>query len=91
MNEILLCHRCGQTLTPGAGNLWVVRIEAMADPWPAPITEDDLKRDTHAEWRRLVEQMKACDTKELTDQIYRRLVIHLCDKCYAHWIESPAG
>lgn len=91
MSDTLLCHRCGQTLTPGAGNLWVVRIEAMADPWPAPITEEDLSRDTDAEMRLLIDQMADLSERELNDQVYRRLVIHLCDKCYQEWIEHPTG
>jgi hypothetical protein len=30
----LLCARCGVELTPGKGDFYVVRIEAVADPTP---------------------------------------------------------
>ena len=33
----VLCHRCGALLTPGTDDLYVVRIEAFADPTPAPV------------------------------------------------------
>jgi len=25
------------------------------------------------------------------DQVYRRMTIHLCRKCYIVWIENPSG
>jgi hypothetical protein len=38
----LLCDRCGVELTPGKGDFYVVRIEAVADPTPPRFTEEDL-------------------------------------------------
>ena len=29
--------------------------------------------------------------REMADQVYRRLTLHLCGKCYRKWIEDPAG
>ena len=88
----LVCHRCGQELTPGEGNLYVVRIEAFADPTPPDLSAEELAElDTAAEIDRLIEQMKGMSEQELMDQVYRRLTIHLCGACYARWIENPAG
>jgi hypothetical protein len=29
--------------------------------------------------------------RELCDQVYRRVTLHLCRACYEPWIENPAG
>lgn len=85
----LLCARCGAELTPGKGNFYVVRIEALADPSPPNFSEDDLTRDPKAEIERLIEQMRELSERELLDQVYRRLVLYLCGPCYRQWIEEP--
>jgi hypothetical protein len=87
----LLCHKCGAELTPGEGNFYVVRIEAFADPTPPSIPEDMSAEDLSAEIDRLIEEMRHMSERELMDQVYRRLTIHLCGGCYAGWIENPAG
>ena len=38
----LLCARCAAELRPGAGNFYRVTIEAVADPWPPTLTEENL-------------------------------------------------
>ncbi|HUS46799.1 MAG TPA: hypothetical protein VM098_01675 [Phycisphaerae bacterium] len=86
----LLCHRCGAELTPGEGNFYVVRIEAFADPTP-PDLDDVTDVDISAEIDRLIDEMRHMSEQELMDQVYRRLTIHLCGRCYAKWIENPAG
>ncbi len=90
-DSTLLCHRCGAILTPGAGNLYVVRIEAMADPFPPTITDDDFTGPASDEIDRLIENMHEHSAQELMDMVHRRLTIHLCGKCYRQWIENPAG
>jgi hypothetical protein len=87
----LLCGRCSAELTPGKGNFYVVRIEALADPTPPSLSEDDLKQDPRAEIERLIEQMRASSERELLDQVYRWLVVYLCGPCYRQWIEDPVG
>ena len=86
----LLCHRCGAGLTPGRGDFYVVRIEAFADPSPPALTEGDFEIDLNAEIEKLLEEMKDMSPRELMDQVYRRLTIHLCGTCYRAWIEDPA-
>ncbi|MBN1942748.1 MAG: hypothetical protein JW849_05575 [Phycisphaerae bacterium] len=91
----LLCHRCGCDLTPGEGNFYVVRIEALADPTPPRYDEDEFARWTaeeiDAEINSLLDEMKHLSEQEMMDQVYRRLTIHLCGRCYRRWIENPAG
>ncbi len=88
----LLCHRCGVELTPGEGNFYVVRIEAFADPTPPNVSEADLaETDLQAAIDSLVERLRHMSPQEAMDQVYRRLTIHLCARCYEGWIEDPAG
>lgn len=91
----LLCHRCGCDLTPGRGNFYVVRIEALADPTPPNFDEEELAQmtadDIDAEINALLEQMKDMTEREMMDQVHRRLTMHLCGRCYREWIENPAG
>ena len=88
----LFCHRCGALLAPGKGNFYIVRIEAFADPSPPDLSAEELAElDVDAEISRLLEQMGDMSAGELMDQVYRRLTMHLCGKCYRQWIENPAG
>ncbi len=87
----LVCHRCGVDLAPGKGNFYVVRIEAFADPTPPDLTDAELLDvDVDEEISRLIEEMKDMSSRDLMEQVYRRLTIHLCGRCYKQWIEDPA-
>jgi hypothetical protein len=85
----VLCARCGETLTPGKGNFYVVRIEAVADPTPPSFSAEDLEHDARAEIERLIKQMRELSEQELLDQVYRRLILYMCGPCYRRWIEDP--
>ena len=87
----LLCHRCGTELEPGKGDFYVVKIEVLADPTPPCFSEEDLYRDAKAEIERLIQQMEDFSEQEAMDQIYRRIFLHLCGRCYRQWIENPTG
>jgi hypothetical protein len=87
----ILCSRCLKTLMPGRGELYVITIEAIADPTPPEITAGDLGRNYRADWREIVAALKDTSPQEALDQIYRRLIIHLCNTCYRAWIENPTG
>lgn len=92
MPDDLLCHNCGTGLTPGQGDFYVVRIEALADPTPPHMSSEDLeKTDFDAEYRRLIDAMRDMSEQELLNQVYRTLTIHLCRRCYLAWIENPTG
>ena len=86
----LFCHGCGRHLEAGKGNLYIVRIEAFADPTAANISDDEIGTDPGEEIDRLIEQMQGMSERELMDQVHRRLTIHLCGPCYETWIENPA-
>lgn len=87
----LFCDRCSALLTPGRGELYVVRIEAMADPSPPSFTAEDLARDVRHEIERLIARLGNVTEQEAKDQVYRRLVLFLCVPCYRKWIEDPTG
>jgi hypothetical protein len=67
----------------------VVRIEAFADPSPPEFSDDDLEHDPRLEIERLIDQLREFSEQELLDQVYRRLILHLCGPCYRRWIEDP--
>ena len=85
------CRRCGRELVPGRGELFAVSVVAVADPYPPVFDERDLAQDVGAEIRNLVAQLNGLDEQEARDQVYRRVVFHLCTACYAGWIEEPAA
>lgn len=87
----LYCDRCQSRLVPGRGDFYVVRIHAVADPSGPRFTEEDLQLDPREEIDRLLAAMDGLSEQEALDQVYRRVTIHLCDRCFADWIEDPAG
>lgn len=87
----LLCSRCLKTLSTGRGEFYVVSIEALADPSPPEIEPGDLARDYRADWRATVAELADVSPREALDQVYRRVVMHLCNGCFRDWIENPAG
>ncbi len=89
-DDPLLCTRCLKTLEPGRAEFYVVSIEAVADPTPPSFSGDEAARDYRADWREIVAALKDVSPQEALDQVYRRVVIHLCNACYREWIEDPA-
>ena len=87
----VFCNRCARELTPGSGDFYVVRIEAVADPTPPEFSQEDLQRDPRAEIDKLLAQLRDVSEQEAMDQVYRRVTIHLCTACYRKWIENPTG
>jgi hypothetical protein len=90
-DEHIFCHRCGEHLSPGRGDFYIVRIEAFADPTPPAITAEQLSGDLAGEIARAIREASGMSDRELTEQVYRRLTMHLCGPCYRRWIENPAG
>jgi hypothetical protein len=88
---LLFCDRCGTTLRPGSGDFYLVKIEAVCDPTPPAFSEEDLRRDPRAEIERLLDQLGGVSSQEAMDQVYRRLTLYLCGRCYRTWIEDPIG
>ena len=87
----IFCLRCSRRLRPGLGNFYVVRVEAFADPTPPALPLGESPIDPGEEIDRLIDQMAGMTERELMDQVHRRLTLHLCSRCYASWIEDPAG
>ena len=85
----LFCARCSVQLHPGQGNFFQVTIDAVADPSP-PVCDAP---ESPAELRRQIEETLAklsrLSAREAMDQVHRRLVLHLCDRCFHAWIEHP--
>ena len=90
-NESLICDRCSAVLTPGQGDFYVVRIQAVADPTPPTFSAEDLEADIGAEIDRLVESLEGISEAELNEQVFARRTLHLCRSCYLQWIDNPAG
>jgi hypothetical protein len=85
----VFCDICSMELNPGRGDFYLVRIEAVADPSPPRVTEEDLAKDVTAEIGRLLDRMRDMTEQELRDQVHRRVVLNLCIPCYTRWIENP--
>ena len=49
----LHCKRCSKEVHPGRGDYYLVQIEAVADPQPPIITQEDLDQDVGADIERL--------------------------------------
>jgi hypothetical protein len=87
----LFCARCTAELRPGTGNFYQVTIEAVADPTPPTIDAEDLGGDIRKRMETLIRQMEGMSAQEAMDQVYRRLTLYLCGRCYRQWIENPTG
>jgi len=87
----LLCARCADELYPGAGNFYLVTIEAVADPTPPNITAEDLARDVRRDIEALLARLEGLTEEEAMNQVYRRMTFHLCGSCYRRWIDNPTG
>jgi hypothetical protein len=86
----LFCQRCARELTPGAGDFFVVSIQAVADPTAGPL-ELKSAAETRAEMERLLAQLEDVSPQEALDQVYRRVTLYLCNACFRKWIENPTG
>ena len=88
----LFCDRCLRGLTPGAGDFYQVRIEAIADPTPPILEPTELNaQELRREIDSLVHDMEELSAREAMDQVHRAVTIHLCLRCYRRWIENPSG
>ena len=87
----LLCHRCVTPLGRGGGEFFIVRIEAFADPTPPVLDDEGVAHKIRREIEQLKTAMEGLSERELTEQVHRRLTLHLCNGCYRRWIEDPTG
>jgi len=75
----------------GGALFYVVRIESFPLPEAPRLSEEELGRDFSELLAELLEEMRGLSSRELMDQVYRRMTLHLCPSCYARWIEDPTG
>ena len=87
----LFCARCARELRTGVGDFFQVTIEAVADPAPPRLECEDRPEVLRARNEELLARMADVSAREALEQVYRRLVIHLCNACYQRWIENPAS
>lgn len=87
----LFCARCSVELHPGSGDFFQITIEAVADPSPPVVPGDESPSVLRRRIDRLIEELRDVSEREAMDQVHRRLVIHLCNRCYRGWIETPAS
>jgi hypothetical protein len=85
----LHCQCCSKEVHPGLGDYYLVRIDAVADPQPPLITQEDLDQDVAAEIERLIVRIKGLSEQELERQVFRQKAIYLCVPCFNRWIENP--
>lgn len=86
-----VCKRCGAGLTPGAGDFYLVAVEAVADPTPPTFSAQDLEADVRPQIERLLARLEGVSEQEALDQVYRRLAFCLCGPCFRRWIDNPTG
>ncbi len=89
--EPLFCAHCAAELQPGTGNLYEVRVEALADPYGPVLAPEEATGNLRTRIENLIRQMSALSSQEAMDQVYRRLTFHLCGSCFRDWIDHPAG
>ena len=87
----LRCARCAAELRPGSGDFYQVTIEAVADPTSPVLCGRETAEEIRREIERAPGRLSVVSAREALDQVYRRLVLHLCGPCYRTWIEDPAG
>lgn len=89
----LICDHCSCILHPGRAEYYIINIEAMADPAPPAIEDDYINNSEQLSQQitRLFEQLKDLSAQEAMDQVSRRVMLQLCNRCYAEWIENPTG
>ena len=91
-DEVLFyCDRCAAALRPGSGDFYRVTIEAVADPSPPNESGAEGPGELRRRIEQLLQQMQGLSAQEAMDQVYRRVTLYLCIRCYRPWIENPLG
>ncbi|HKI36266.1 MAG TPA: hypothetical protein VKA46_30695 [Gemmataceae bacterium] len=90
MDEPYFCDRCSRQLTPGAGDLYVVTIDAVADPFPQSGLAEELSAEAiRAQIESLLQRAGELSEREAMDEVHRRVTLWLCVPCFRRWIENP--
>jgi endonuclease-3 related protein len=73
------CDSCSKQL-PHPQDRYVLEVKLYAAP-EVEITEEDIKKDTREEIRRLIEEIKDRDQKELEEEVFVSYKLNLCKQC----------
>src|SRR5438132_11021861 len=87
----IFCDRCTTELRPGTGSFYRIDIEAVADPTPPDLPDDQQPADLRRDIEQLLREMAGLSAQEAMDQVHRRLTLFLCVPCYRRWIEDPVS
>ena len=74
------CDICGRSIAKRQVS-FVLRIELLADPTPADITDEDLEKDCKKEMEKLLAAMEDIDPEEAQDEVYERYAYCICMGC----------
>jgi hypothetical protein len=84
------CELCGTALE--RGELYVVRMDVLADPEMPPVSRGQLDAlDFDAEMNQLLEQMKGMTAEELQNQVHQRFEFRICPACRRKFVRDPLG
>jgi hypothetical protein len=87
----IVCHRCGAMRQQPGPAFYIIRIEAFAEHSDETATLEEIGHDIQTELRYILEEARGLSAHELMDQVYRRMVLHLCPRCYRRWIDNPVA
>ena len=91
-SERLCCDHCSRPLVRGRAEYYAVRIEAIADPTPPRISgKDQDLEEIRRQIAALFEKLKDRSEQEAIDQVFKIVMLTLCNACYQRWIENPTN
>jgi endonuclease-3 related protein len=73
------CDSCSKSL-PRPQDRYVLEVKLYAAP-EVEITKEDLKKDIQAEMKKLIEETKDMDKKQLEEEVFVLYKLNLCKKC----------
>jgi hypothetical protein len=50
-----------------------------------------LNLDVQREIQQLLKHLRTVEAQDAQDQVFRRVVLRLCEACYRQWIANPTG
>jgi len=85
MSEIILCDRCSSLLS--SKNTYRLIITLQQTAGVLEVNQSDLKKDLIEEIEKTIEELNACDPKELEDDIHISFSAVLSKRCRDKLVE----
>jgi len=85
-----ICDMCGARVERNMLR-YVLKMDIFAAYDTMQISFKDLSRDYEEEIRRLVEDIKNMDPKQLEEDVSKQLSFDLCRKCHQKFLKNPLG